>query len=952
MAEITSPSGRVYQWNKPTPPTKDDIDALVAYDSSVGGTPSTSAQPSTPVADPGSAEQLQKAVNQSASVGWYSKMMQAAGDVEGVTTTGNNEFDLALQQSKLKDYGTLGVGTAATTARVAPPIVAGYLTGGNPAAMGLASYAGERTAQTIEHFAGQRKEPAEGRALQSGIMAATPALGMAQGIAGPFAAGLYQAGRQAVVNASTAAFGDVIQKYIDEGRLPTWEEIGKEISLPALFGAGVGGASGALARTARALTTEEQIAQAGRESSGRLEGALGAGSAPLTGTQQTGRNVPGTFGPGSAALAAQQGLPEAIRGNLGLLGQQVRATSATAQQDILGAEAASRGALRTGAAGSAGQAAAEVEGTIGTILPRSPRAASLQDAANNSVGFIRGEDQRLGGIVDNAYNNVRTTLARRLGGQPEVPIAPSQNLTNTVDDILGALATEERITTTPSVIIGGAPTTTIERIPSQFFNEASSRARALLDVARSPQTFEQIVGLRQSIDGLIHHFSEVAPGVAQNQLRRLRSVLKDEELASARRLGIENEVVTAQGLAENRFNLLQDNPIIRRASIPASDGGYQNTEQFFSDLARSPEGFTSIRNLLTPTAQGRIQFDQVRRGFLDSLRSSAPIEIGGVATENLSSIANNFRELPQGVRNIVAGSEVNANRLQSIFNDAVRVQNVGMTIPVATGITPQQLSEITDNVGNIASPTLRNNVINLAQQARQRSEEFFNTTTRRVQRNQLNPDVDPSQFVRDFLFRSENPQVVQNALNQLNPATLNAVRADAATALLNHVSETGPANLRRGVQALGDMIDDPNRMQIIRTVLDPADFNMINDYMLWNRARNMTEQGGRLQPDQLANSVMRATRARWVVDAMVGSAPVQNFLGTAARLPQTFAGLKPNITIPQANALARNSNMSLVQFNKTWDDLYQKSEDAKASLPEDKRNVFEDSLGVPQRPTK
>jgi len=39
MSEITSPSGRVYQWDKPTPPTKDDVDALVAYDSQLGGQP-------------------------------------------------------------------------------------------------------------------------------------------------------------------------------------------------------------------------------------------------------------------------------------------------------------------------------------------------------------------------------------------------------------------------------------------------------------------------------------------------------------------------------------------------------------------------------------------------------------------------------------------------------------------------------------------------------------------------------------------------------------------------------------------------------------------------------------------------------------------------------------------------------------------------------------------------
>lgn len=516
--------------------------------------------------------------------------------------------------------------------------------------------------------------------------------------------------------------------------------------------------------------------------------------------------------------------------------------------------------------------------------------------------------------------------------------------------MLGTLATQERRTTTPSPIIGGTPTTTVERIPSQFFNEASSKALALRDVANSPQTFEQMVGLRQSIDRLVHQFQEFAPGVAQNQLRRLRSALKQEELASARRLGIENDVLNAQRYAENRFNLLQDNQIIRRASIPASEGGYQNTEQFFSDLVASPAGFESIRNLLTTTAQGRIQFNQIRRGFIDSLRSTGTVDIGGVPTESLSSFSNNFRELPQSVKNIVAGSEANANRLQSILNDAVRVQNVGMTIPVATGISPQSLNEITDNIGNIASPTLRNTVTNLARQARERAEEFFNTTTRRVQRNQLNPDVDPSQFVRDFVFRSENPEVVQNALNQLNPATRDAVRANAAVAVLNHVSETGPANLRRSVQNLEDIVQDPNRMQIIRDVLEPNDFNMINDYMAWNRARNLTAQGGRLQPDQLANSVMRATRARWVVDVLVGSQPVQNFLSGAVRLPQSFAAIKPNLTLQQTEALARAANMSLVQFNREWDNLRKKSEEAKSSLPEDKRSIFDDALGVPARP--
>lgn len=929
------------------------------------------AQPTVPQVEAaavvGSTAQLNQAVQKSATIGEMRRREEqglvsalSPEQVRQATMSDSARLGQAMmeEEQRLAAAGapsmfeeTVPEGALAT----ALPVAAGFATGGLgviPAAAytALAGGAGETAEQAKQILEGKRERIEPGRVLKSAAIAGTPVLRPFQGTAGPIAAGLAQGATQAGVNAATAAFGDVLQKYIDQGRLPTLEEIGNEISLPAIFGAATGGATGTLARQARQLTTEEQIAQQGRQAGQRLEETLGAGTAPLTATQQTGRNVPGTFGPGSSGLAAQQALPQRIRGQLGIPAQQERATAQAAQQEVLGAEAASRQALRGGVAAAGGQAVGEVEGVIQSILPRSPRAASLQDAANNSVGFIRGEEQRLSGVVDDAYNTARTARTARLGGQPETPVTPSQNLPDAIDDVLRTLATEEVITVTPSPIIGGTPTTTVERIPSQFFNEASSRARALLNVARSPQTFGQIVGLRQSIDGVIHQFQEFAPGVAQNQLRRLRSALKQEELASARRLGIENEVVAAQRAAENRFNLLQDNQIIRRASIPAAEGGYQNTEQFFSDLASSPAGFESIRNLLRPTAIGRFNFEEIRRGFIDSLRGTGTVDIGGVPTENLSSFANNFRELPQGVRNIVAGGEANANRLQSILNDAVRAQNVGMSIPVATGISPQALTEITDNLGTIASPTLRNTIANLARQARDRAEEFFNTTTRRVQRNQLNPDTDPSQFVRDFVFRSENPQVVQNALNQLNPATRDAVRANAAIAVLNHVSETGPANVRRGIQSLDDIVQDPNRMQIIRDVLEPNDFNMINDYMAWNRARNLTAQGGRLQPDQLANSVMRATRARWIVDALVGSPTVQNFLSGAVRLPQTFANLKPNITLPQAEALAKASNMSLLQFNREWDNLNRQSEEAKASLPEDKRAIFDDTLGVPPRP--
>jgi hypothetical protein len=905
-------------------------------------------------AQPTPEQGLQQAVEQSKNIG-YARAAAAAGG-GGFMTSPEIPAEVAKQT---------GINIAATTARVAPVLAAGALTGGAglvPAAlaMGLAGYGGERTAQSIEHFSGQREQPDYGKEFSAGINAAIPSLRPIAGYAGPIGAGILQAGKQAIVNAASTVFGEVIEKAINQGEPLSWDDIKnqmssndflKKVGVSSLFGGAVGGASGATARQSNRLLTEaEQIAQEGRAASGRLEQQLGVGTAPLTATQQTGRNLPGTFGPGSTGLATQQNLPEQIRVARGIDPTQERPLGQVFQQELSAADEVSRARLQAQAAGTVGEGTAAVERQIGTILPRSPRAASLQEAANASLGNIQAEEQRLSGIVDAAYNNVRSTLSARLGGRPEVPVTPSANLTNTINDILSTLATEQRIITTPSPIIGGAPSVTVQRIPSQFFNEASSRARALLDVANSPQTFEQLTGLRQSIDGLVHYFNEFAPGVAQNQLRRLRSALKQEELNSASRLGIENEVVAAQRLAENRFNLLQDNPIIRKATTAPRDGGYQNSEQFYDELKRSPEALESIQNLLVTTAVGRVQFNQIRRSVLDSLRGNESINIGGVINENLSSFSNGFRNLSQGVKNILAGDVARANQLQTVLDDAVRTQNAGMTIPVATGISNTQLSEIVDNLPNIQSRTLRATVENLSQQAVIRREQFFSNTTRRVLEHRLDPDTDHSQFVRDFLFRSENPQSVQNALNQLSPATRTAVEQDAATALLNHVSDTGPENIRRGIQSLDDIVRDPNRMQIIRETLNPDDFNMINDYMLWNRARNLTSEGGRLQPDQLANSVMRATRARWVVDSLVGNPAAQNFLSSVSRIPRVVALLKPDLTIDQAANLAKASNMSLIQLNRVWDDLYQKSESTKASLPEDKRAIFDHSLGVPPRP--
>lgn len=106
MATFTSPSGREYQWNNPNPPTKEDIDALVAYDAQLGG---AQVQPPATIAEMrrreeqgrvaalpesqaavavGSTAQLNRAVEDSKKVGQEGGFWKEAFQAIGGTTPG------------------------------------------------------------------------------------------------------------------------------------------------------------------------------------------------------------------------------------------------------------------------------------------------------------------------------------------------------------------------------------------------------------------------------------------------------------------------------------------------------------------------------------------------------------------------------------------------------------------------------------------------------------------------------------------------------------------------------------------------------------------------------------------------------------------------------------------------------------------------------------------------
>lgn len=130
MAKFTSPSGRVYEWNKTTDPTQEDIDAIVAFDSKAG-----SQQPAPAKASP--EQGLQQAVQESKKVDSRS-FWEKIGESEGGFQNPQESPEVAAQMGKEsgKAAATIAAGAAGV---LAPELAAAALPGAFavPATAGL-----------------------------------------------------------------------------------------------------------------------------------------------------------------------------------------------------------------------------------------------------------------------------------------------------------------------------------------------------------------------------------------------------------------------------------------------------------------------------------------------------------------------------------------------------------------------------------------------------------------------------------------------------------------------------------------------------------------------------------------------------------------------------------------------------------------------------------------------
>lgn len=827
----------------------------------------------------------------------------------------------AAGRTALTAYGVpAGV---ATVAGAALPTAA------TSAAMGAATGVSEYGAEKMEVAQGLRPEVSTGQVVKSAIVGATP-FPIGESLSGPFKAAITGAIKQTAISQVTDALARTFDTAVSEGRFPTAAEISKAALdpltyLPGAIGGLVGGGAGFAARGPRALTEQEQIGRAGRESAQRLEAVVGEGRAPLTAAQQTGRNLPGEFAPGTGELAAQQRVPRRVRE---LVTTAPGTGSLQAEQAISAQAAAEAQAMRqqVGATQRAGEQL--VEAQLQTSIPGSVRATSTAQNATDSLNAVRNEANRLSQNVTAAYQPYQAEMAR-LGAENQ-RFMPT-NLQQAVDEVLGSLATVERTTVTPSPIVGGTATTTVTYEPTALFDQATRLAENLQAVSRSPQTVSGLIGLRQQVDNVLNDITEIAPGFRRAQLTRLRQALKADELAAARSVGGNAEALLtrAQGVAENRFQTLERNPIILKALRETSErNAYQNSEQFFSELAAQPEALDSLRTMLAPN-----EFNQIRRGLFDSMRDINPVNVAGANFENATVLSRNFRNLTPEVRNTIAGSQAQANALQSILDDASRAQTIGGTVPVYRGISEENLNQLFTEAGAVTNPALRARVMGDINDAVARARRYEIDITKQARERAVNPDINPDEFVRNFVLRSNNPAVVRDAIGLLPPATRRDVSRKAAEVFVDHIISSSAT-----ARSLDDLIGDRNRLAIVREVMTPNDVRLAQDLMNYQRAVLMTGPQGRLDSSELAKSVWRVTQARALIDLMVGSAPLQNFIAMLSRTPQAIAAIKPTVSAQAAGRGARAVGVPA--------ELMTAYEEARQSLPENRRTAFDQAFQI------
>jgi len=202
--KFQSPSGRTYEWTKPQPPTEKEWEELVAYDASVSAAADGKA------------------------------LVTRNGPVGSVF---NDEISNTIRGIGLETGGAILGGLAGSLFGGPVGIALGAVAGGA---------AGNYVKQLFDVSEGRQDDVKSGEVLAAGVLSAPPAAVVGK---------LFHSGKagmtvwktamlRATQGGMAAASADTVRTLVDEGKLPTWEEVGTQALAGAAFGGAIGGVEG------------------------------------------------------------------------------------------------------------------------------------------------------------------------------------------------------------------------------------------------------------------------------------------------------------------------------------------------------------------------------------------------------------------------------------------------------------------------------------------------------------------------------------------------------------------------------------------------------------------------------------------------------------------------------------------------------------------------------------
>lgn len=230
--EIQSPSGRVYNWDKPTPPTKEDMDALIAFDAQQSE-PKRVDQPS--VAEPlaAAARNIPAGVVNAVSRGDTSQLgsgLQSAGQAISNIPIGLPNY---LGRGRVPTVGEAV--SSPEFLRIAPPVAAAVMF--PPTAIrSLAAEGAPAVSATIQALSGYASSKFAGdkpsEAIQNAIMSAYPGFGTAKVGNSVISDYLLNSAKEAFGMAGTVMLANVAKQATEQVPEVDWKSAFSGVGIP------------------------------------------------------------------------------------------------------------------------------------------------------------------------------------------------------------------------------------------------------------------------------------------------------------------------------------------------------------------------------------------------------------------------------------------------------------------------------------------------------------------------------------------------------------------------------------------------------------------------------------------------------------------------------------------------------------------------------------------------